>query len=86
MLVNNNELDSSKILPTQTMARLDKIPDGQIEEFCACAKVDRTRLVAYLIKLCECGAFNGPEADQASTEVSDPKPKIYNQNGPDLLS
>ncbi|KAF3211600.1 hypothetical protein TWF192_008062 [Orbilia oligospora] len=40
--------------------RLDTVPNTTVENICAYAKIDRSQLTRYLIKLCECGAFCNP--------------------------
>ncbi|TGJ73182.1 hypothetical protein EYR41_000293 [Orbilia oligospora] len=40
--------------------RLDTVPNTTVENICAYAKIDRSQLTRYLIKLCECGAVSNP--------------------------
>ncbi|KAF3086831.1 hypothetical protein TWF569_011252 [Orbilia oligospora] len=40
--------------------RLDTVPNTTVENICAYAKIDKSQLTRYLIKLCECGAFSNP--------------------------
>ncbi|EGX43195.1 hypothetical protein AOL_s00215g651 [Orbilia oligospora ATCC 24927] len=40
--------------------RLDTVPNTTVENICVHAKIDRSQLTRYLIKLCECGAFSNP--------------------------